>query len=802
MDQFERLGTLGRGAYGVAILVKRKNVRPEQKRVIKEIDLSPMTAQARCEAHTEAEVLRSLSHVNIVKLVDTFLHRDKLCIVMEFADGGDLASIVKERQDSGIFFPDAEVMATFAQCCLGLQHAHSKHILHRDIKCQNVFLTGAGTVKLGDFGIAKVLDHTTANAKTCVGTPYYAAPEVIDNRPYGLKADIWSLGVVLFQLLALKPPFHAHNLVSLVLRILSCEPRPLPETVGAEARDLVIRLLKKDSDERPTCDELLALPAVSAAAASLATQLPVRSLKFSSAVLGQEAAAASPRCAAVQVPDVQAEHKVPPKSPDMPEGLEVRSRELWNSTGLPTLPGSDLGKSAAMEITAKVTSPEPQPEAESSQLTSERGEAEPADEFKPKSQTKPASETVDTLVGLLDLGFSFPGVSTGHLSDEKTIIEGSALEGLEMTGLGELLRRSPGASDALQCNGGHETADMLRAAMGGAEVQATPSRSSKSIRRLRSDVADAAAEVAGFSFSKLAAPPPSEGDAGSSVSSTSKFSATPLRLGSRSRRRRRDRAEDMRQDGGDKKEVNRLMCSLLEKEFLNIPLQQDIVDPSTKSGELARLPLEFQQAHTDQKTQEIMSHRLAAHWDLNQQLRIDPQEAAAWGKVAGAIGRNSTNTTCNLRHVDATDSTSSIAAPMKLQTFSLGVAAANQRRRSSPPGIAPLPLVPRHALPLCKASYGPLAVPSLARRPSVENQRRFAGPAKPRSCSPAVTLTQISSTVASERPSLDSCLARAAGASLAAGPARFGSSASPSSGRGGSSNLEGRCCAAPRSVYA
>ena len=79
-----------------------------------------------------------------------------------------------------------------------MKHLHDRKVLHRDIKAQNVFLTSEGVVKLGDFGIAKVLNNTMDNARTVVGTPYYLSPEIVDNKPYSFKSDVWSLGVLLY----------------------------------------------------------------------------------------------------------------------------------------------------------------------------------------------------------------------------------------------------------------------------------------------------------------------------------------------------------------------------------------------------------------------------------------------------------------------------------------------------------------------------------------------------------------------------------------------------------------------------
>merc|ERR1719253_616116 len=100
---------------------------------------------------------------------------------MEFADGGDLAAAIKERKEQVRHFSENEALLMFTQCCLALKLVHSMHILHRDLKSQNIFLTKSGTVKLGDFGIAKVLDCTGAEAQTMIGTPIYLAPEVCDS---------------------------------------------------------------------------------------------------------------------------------------------------------------------------------------------------------------------------------------------------------------------------------------------------------------------------------------------------------------------------------------------------------------------------------------------------------------------------------------------------------------------------------------------------------------------------------------------------------------------------------------------
>lgn len=120
-----------------------------------------------------------------------------------------------------------------------------------------MFLTGSKTIKVGDFGISKVLDHTTQAAMTVVGTPYYMAPESCQSEPYTSKSDIWALGVILYELCTLRQPFQADNLLGLVFKIVQDNPAPIPETYSPELQELVTKLLNKDQTQRPSAAEIL-----------------------------------------------------------------------------------------------------------------------------------------------------------------------------------------------------------------------------------------------------------------------------------------------------------------------------------------------------------------------------------------------------------------------------------------------------------------------------------------------------------------------------------------------------------------
>jgi len=133
--------------------------------------------------------------------------------------------------------------------------------LHRDLKTQNIFLTKQGMIKLGDFGIARVLEATKEFAKTMVGTPYYLSPEIIEELPYNFKSDVWSLGVVLYEMATLKHPFQADNLQRLAIKILhGTYPPPDSDMYSGDLISLISRMLCKSADDRPTLVDILCLP--------------------------------------------------------------------------------------------------------------------------------------------------------------------------------------------------------------------------------------------------------------------------------------------------------------------------------------------------------------------------------------------------------------------------------------------------------------------------------------------------------------------------------------------------------------
>uniref|UniRef100_A0A8B9CLA0 non-specific serine/threonine protein kinase n=1 Tax=Anser brachyrhynchus TaxID=132585 RepID=A0A8B9CLA0_9AVES len=253
MDKYIKVQKIGEGSFGKAILVKAKE--NSQQYVIKEINISKMSNKEREESRREVAVLANMKHPNIVLYRESFEENGCLYIVMDYCEGGDLFKKINAQK--GILFSEDQILDWFVQICLALKHIHDRKILHRDIKSQNIFLTKDGTIQLGDFGIARVLNSTVELARTCIGTPYYLSPEICQNRPYNNKSDIWALGCVLYEMCTLKHAFEAGNMKNLVLKIISGSFPPVSMHYSYDLRNLLSQLFKRNPKDRPSVNSIL-----------------------------------------------------------------------------------------------------------------------------------------------------------------------------------------------------------------------------------------------------------------------------------------------------------------------------------------------------------------------------------------------------------------------------------------------------------------------------------------------------------------------------------------------------------------
>jgi NIMA (never in mitosis gene a)-related kinase len=170
---------------------------------------------------------------------------------MEYADKGDLHQKIIEYKKLSIMLEETEIWKIFVQMVQGLKALHDMKILHRDLKSANVFLYSDGKVKLGDLNVSKVARKGLGYTQT--GTPYYASPEVWKDQPYNNKSDIWSLGCVLYEMAALRPPFRAENMEGLYNKVIKGVYGKISDRYSKDLRDIIELLLQVSHEKRPNC---------------------------------------------------------------------------------------------------------------------------------------------------------------------------------------------------------------------------------------------------------------------------------------------------------------------------------------------------------------------------------------------------------------------------------------------------------------------------------------------------------------------------------------------------------------------
>ncbi|XP_069793291.1 serine/threonine-protein kinase Nek4 isoform X2 [Narcine bancroftii] len=254
MERYVVIRTVGKGSYGEVELVRHG--KDMKQYVVKKLNLRSVSSRERKAAEQEAQLLSQLRHPNIVTYRESWEGDDGLLyIVMGYCEGGDLYHKLKEQK--GKLLPESQVVEWFVQVAMALQYLHEKQILHRDLKTQNIFLTRTNIIKVGDLGIAKVLEHQHDMASTLIGTPYYMSPELFCNKPYNHKSDVWALGCCAFEMATLKHAFNAKDMNSLVFKIIEGKLPPIPKEYSQQLGLMISSMLSRRPEERPDVKAIL-----------------------------------------------------------------------------------------------------------------------------------------------------------------------------------------------------------------------------------------------------------------------------------------------------------------------------------------------------------------------------------------------------------------------------------------------------------------------------------------------------------------------------------------------------------------
>ncbi|XP_071153761.1 serine/threonine-protein kinase Nek3-like isoform X1 [Mytilus edulis] len=248
-DKIKLEKLLGEGSFGIVYQIT--DIETNKKFALKRIDFGDQESE-REQAKREADLLSNLRHDNILQYVESFEEDDSLFIVTEYCERGDLETYLEYKSQIQEQLPENKIAIWIYQIASGLHYLHERKILHRDLKTKNIFIMTDWNVRIGDLGIAKVLDLGQSKANSFVGTPAYMCPELFEQKAYNNRSDIWSLGCCVFEMMALKKAFEGKAIFKIIHNVISGKPPKLPQGYSTTLEDLTYAMLQKDDFLRPT----------------------------------------------------------------------------------------------------------------------------------------------------------------------------------------------------------------------------------------------------------------------------------------------------------------------------------------------------------------------------------------------------------------------------------------------------------------------------------------------------------------------------------------------------------------------
>lgn len=224
------------------VAIKKMNITKQQRREL---------------LINEVATMKYYKHPNIYKMYNSYLVDDELWLVLEYLEGGALTDIV-----TSISMTEEQIATVCVQCLQVLAYLHSEGIIHRDIKSDSILLANDGSIKVTDFGFCAQVSAQVPRRKSLVGTPYWLSPEIISRQPYGPEADIWSMGIMIMEMVDGEPPFYDRPPIQAMKKIRDMPPAKLHNhaRVSPYLDNFLSRMLIKDPSQRATARELLQHP--------------------------------------------------------------------------------------------------------------------------------------------------------------------------------------------------------------------------------------------------------------------------------------------------------------------------------------------------------------------------------------------------------------------------------------------------------------------------------------------------------------------------------------------------------------
>ena len=257
LENYEILKEIGKGSFSTVYLVKKKITQKEY--ALKKVNILNLAEKEHQNSLKEVNFLSEIKDPNVIGYEESFYDNNLnyLYVIMEYAPYGDLSKILQNKKKKKEYFTEIDLLNMYLQIASGLKAIHAKQIIHRDLKSANIFIIHQNdlVLKIGDFNVSKKIDYLNLK-NTQTGTPYYASPEIWENKPYDFKSDIWSMGCLFYEIASFSTPFKGNNMNELYENILKVNMSPLPKHYSSNIDKIIKMCLRKDANLRPNINDI------------------------------------------------------------------------------------------------------------------------------------------------------------------------------------------------------------------------------------------------------------------------------------------------------------------------------------------------------------------------------------------------------------------------------------------------------------------------------------------------------------------------------------------------------------------